>query len=268
MSELRHNNVAWIHMTNHGGTWFRNFGDELSALVIREASGTKPAWAPMRDASMIGIGSIIELYTSRGGAGYIWGSGIRSDKATHVVPPSKVLAVRGAYTRDHLGLPADTTLGDPGLLARALYRRPRRRSGELVLPHFSSFANPTGRRAIQAFAARGSRILAPSAPVDEVCREIAGCGHLLTSSLHGLVVADALGTPATLVNFAAIREPQFKYADYASVFGHPVAFASVEHVLDSGTSTHLKDANARLDHVAPQIDEIVDGLFKAATKFA
>lgn len=267
LSEIRHNNVAWVRMRKDGGTWFRNFGDELSARVITEATGKEPAWAPMSQADVIGIGSVVELYIERAGTGLIWGSGLRSGEASSRIPEDRVLAVRGELTRTALGLPPSTPLGDAGLIARSIYST-RRRRGTVVLPHFSAFRHREGLAAMKALRADGSRVIAPSAPVDDVCTQIAGADHLVTSSLHGLVVADALGIPATLVDFVETREPTHKYHDYCSVYGISAQFEPVASLFAPAQRAEIREAaSIRAGIVGPQVDALVEGLLGAAKRF-
>jgi hypothetical protein len=56
----------------------------------------------------------------------------------------------------------------------------------------------------------------------EVVRAIGGAPIVYTSSLHGLIVADALGVPAALLRFSGPKlsgEPEFKYVDYFESVG-------------------------------------------------
>lgn len=263
-SELRHNNVAWHHMRKFGGTSLRNFGDELSARVLHHAIGINPSWAPLATADVVAIGSILDLYTERGGRGVIWGSGLRSSPKTTVQPPARIAAVRGALTRDALGLARDTPLGDPGLVARVMFSSGRR-SGTLVLPHFSAFKFREGRAAIDSLRRQGHRVIAPSAPVDEVCSAIGQSDHVLTSSLHGQVVADALRVPSSLINFVHTREPAYKYDDYNSVFGLRGHFEPVSAALDATNLTKLRaKASERVEGIDSRVDELIEDLLTSA----
>lgn len=263
LSELRHNLPAWVSMARSGGG-VRNFGDELSRYAVREATGEMPRWESIGHADVIAIGSIVDLYLDRGGRGVVWGAGLRgTHQAVRPDHRARFLAVRGELTRQELGLSAATPLGDPGLLARSFVPRSQVRRGVVAIPHFTVFQHGDGRRAIASLRSEGIRVIPPSAPVEVVCESIASAEYVLTSSLHGLVVADAVETPCALVRFASTREPDFKYADYASSLGEPVDWAAFDpRPLLRGATRD--SAEARTQRISSQVDRLIQGLMVAA----
>lgn len=57
-------------------------------------------------------------------------------------------------------------------------------------------------------------------PPELVLHQIAECETIITSSLHGAVIADAFGIPNVLVKVSDMPSTDgFKYGDYYSVFG-------------------------------------------------
>lgn len=266
-SEMRHHSRAWREMRRSGGRWFANFGDELSRVAVEEATGARRRWATIGRADLVAVGSILELHFQAPGTARIWGSGLR--EPSKFVPPhaiSGVIAVRGHMTRRAMGLAAGTPVGDPGLLVRSLFTRPGRTAGVVVIPHFSAFNSSVGRSLIRELKATGARIIPPSAPVALVCTAIASAEHVITSSLHGQVVSDALGVPVTLASFGATREPLEKYLDYQSVF----EFSAQRHVpaadcVDPRLYRQLLAGAAdRRDAIAHGLDTVVDGLYACA----
>lgn len=255
-------------MTRFGGEFLRNFGDELSARVIEMAAGSAPRWSRLERADVVAVGSVLNLYAERGSSARIWGSGLRSPKVDGNIPPKQILAVRGRLTRDALGCPRATPLGDPGLIVRRLkWQTPQ--TGTLVLPHFATFAKREGIALLERFESSGYTVLAPSASVDAVCSAIAGADHVITSSLHGLVVGDALRTPTTLARFLPTREPEFKYDDYLSVFDEKAAFVGAANLLDERTHLEASDlARARVERIDEVVDRLVEDLLDAASDLA
>ncbi|MGA1828385.1 polysaccharide pyruvyl transferase family protein [Microbacterium sp.] len=245
----------------------RNFGDELSRLALREATGHETRWVPVPKAEVVGIGSVIEAYIARNGTGLIWGSGLKhpGGREDLVNLDNTALAVRGTFTRDALKLRKDLPLGDPGLLARSIFRAAPSRQGVAVLPHYKVFGTKLGRSAVEGLRAEGARVIVPTAPVQDVCGQIGSADYLLTSSLHGLVVADALGVPASLVSFIPTTEPEFKYFDYVSIFGATPAFRSAVSLLDPVARNAAQElAVERTERISDAVDSAVEGLLRAS----
>ena len=140
------------------------------------------------------------------------------EEGPRVLPAGPILALRGALTRDLLGAPGKTPLGDPGLLVGRFTRRLPQHYSIGVVPHLSHFGIPTFRSFVAAVP--GSVLVDVAGSPDRVIRTVSRCGAIVTSSLHGLVIADAFGIPATWV----MPEPlllggSFKFRDYLSAFG-------------------------------------------------
>ena len=252
----------------------QNFGDVLSQRIVAEVTGRRVRWERPESASVTAIGSVIEHLATVDSRGVVWGSGLRggssASRSWAARRPSRFLAVRGAHTRDALGLDAGTTLGDPGLLVRALYRRSPRRSGVVVLPHFLAFNSPDARKQLAVARSRGMRVLVPSAGYESICEEVSRADLVLTSSLHGMVVADALDCPVQLVSFGPTAEPPFKFADYQTVYGLQTDFVPfVGRVLDEAAFAGVRDAAAdRQTAVSARIDGVVEGLVRSARPLA
>ena len=128
----------WRHKGPGG---LQNFGDYLTELFLAEMLALPRCPA---DAFHL-IGSVIHeprLYRTLGEVGAdpatakvaFWGCGLRSETPLSAVARERCvfLGVRGPLTRDVLGLPADTVLGDPGLLLPLLQPAPRQRPGRTV----------------------------------------------------------------------------------------------------------------------------------------
>ncbi|WP_167288806.1 polysaccharide pyruvyl transferase family protein [Nocardioides seonyuensis] len=175
-----------------------------------------------------------------------------------------LLAVRGALTREVYGESADLPLGDPGLLARALYKSRSPRSKVILLPHFSAFGTVSGRQSIQAGAAKGMHVLPPTLAVDDVCQAIADARLVITSSLHGLIVGHATRTPTILCTFGHTQEPDFKYFDYMSPYRRSPTLVPFSHLLEHGVRNWEEAAAEEVEAVSDEIDDLIEGLLAAA----
>ncbi|MBT0993100.1 hypothetical protein KIN34_02175 [Cellulomonas sp. DKR-3] len=244
--ELVRRGGAWARMLAQQTPRMTNFGDEFSAIALGELTGARVRWAAASRARVYGIGSILTVYARERSEARVFGSGLRGAPATPwTVPAERVLAVRGTLTRDALGLPDDTVLGDPGLVVGSLdlgvgprVRRP------LVLPHFGAVGSAPARSALASMRAGGYDVVLPNAAPLEVARRIAAAPFLATSSLHGLVFAHALGTPARLVTFPGVphQEPLFKYDDYLSALGDRARFVDVAQVPDDRAAARTAES--------------------------
>ena len=268
LSQLRRRPCAWLIMTAEGGRPLTNFGDELSALALTELCGRPVKWASLRRAEIFAIGSILERYAKASATGLILGSGLRGEKsAPSNIDRRNVLAVRGPLTRRALSLPENIPLGDPGLVVRSAYATEKRiRKGTLVIPHYTVYASVSGRWILRRLRAEGMTVLPPSVAPKRVLACIAGARHVATSSLHGLVVSDGLGTPATLIEFGISNEPHFKYRDYLLSLGvDDEMVVAVDQFMEDATRKTLEDhANHRKSRIAGRVDDIVSDLYKAS----
>jgi pyruvyltransferase len=206
----------------------RNFGDLLGPLIVREL--VRALALPHRvpdgggaEPRVLAVGSIAHF----GRAGdVLWGAGTnpKTSSPSPIALGLDVRAVRGPITRGLLaehGVAAPPIFGDPALLLPAVLPRLAPTWGRAlsVVPNL----NELGRW-------RGTpHLLNPRAPLRTVLRTIADSRLVVGSSLHGIIVAEALGVPAR-----AIRSPgegQAKYADYLTATGRD-ADAEIAETLD------------------------------------
>lgn len=75
---------------------------------------------------------------------------------------------------------------------------------------------------------KGVTVIDVEIDVMTVTRQIAACGLVLSSSLHGLIVADAFGIPNQRLKFSGkLKGEDFKFSDYASALGRSNTLAHV-----------------------------------------
>jgi pyruvyltransferase len=226
--EVHRHGPQWARLYAHSGRTLRNFGDELSPLLLARLLGRPARWAGPESASVAAIGSILvmmlEIQRPVGDAPVVWGSGLRDPRPALDVHrrPVRYAAVRGPLTRDRLGLPTGTPLGDPALLAPLCLPAPRRRrsSAVVLVPHFADYQHGPSRQTMATLAAQGVVVLPPSWRPERVLDALNRAGLVLASALHGLICADAYGVPAVPARLdAGHDEPLFKYQDYARSVG-------------------------------------------------
>jgi pyruvyltransferase len=165
----------------------------------------------------------------------VWGAGVRDPTAPHFFQSLDVCAVRGKMTEEFLqarGIRCTGVCGDPGILVGDLFPEVRgcTRDVELgVIPHYSDF---------EKFAriyneSENIEVIDPRRKAQDVIADIARCGLIVSSSLHGLIVADALGIPSKWA-MPSKAESKFKYLDYYSIGENvPVCHSSIEQAVSS-----------------------------------
>jgi hypothetical protein len=150
----------------------------------------------------------------------------------HLESNHHIHAVRGTLTRDRIcGQRQSVALGDPGLLADRLIEPPAVKRHPLgVIPHLIDHNNSE----VHTFLARHphAALIDVTSPVRTVLETIAACERVLSSSLHGLVFADALGVPnAWFTASDRLLGGRHKFDDYYSAFDlavEPVRLTAVD----------------------------------------
>jgi hypothetical protein len=225
--ELETNMPAWMRLGAQTRRPFNNFGDELSPLLVKAITGREVRWAPPRNADLVSVGSVIELAGRFPSSAAVWGTGLRGEIDAATAEKFRtnlgpMLAVRGPGTRRCLGLGLETPLGDPGLLSDRIVSRKRRVSQrQLLIPHFTTWNSSKGRTFLARAKSRGFSILPPSLHPLEVLNAISEASFVLSSSLHGVIVAHSLGIPTRLLAVGGKpgQEPNWKYVDYFASIG-------------------------------------------------
>ncbi|GAA1710365.1 hypothetical protein GCM10009809_03380 [Isoptericola hypogeus] len=206
----------WRHPTE------LNFGDEVTAPLVERLTGRRVVWTPLDRAEIVGAGSVLQMALRERGEDMpaVWGAGMirpfKGEAPAGFVPR----AVRGRLSLEGLSpeAQAGAALGDPGLLADRLVDGPVGKRYALgVIPHYRDVEDPT-MRAIAALP--GVRRIDVAWTPEEVAREIAACEVVVSSSMHGLIFADALGVPnARLKVSDKLVGGDHKFRDYCSAFG-------------------------------------------------
>lgn len=198
--------------------WFSakvNFGDVLNAYLVEKISGRiahliKP-WR-FRYTNYFVIGSVLSLVNRNS---IVWGAGFIHPDKLFDAPPRRILAVRGPLTRQRLldrGISCPEVYGDPALLMPRYFNprvTPTRRLG--LIPHFSDKEHPW----VQQVSSQDGVTLIDiqTDDVEGFIREVLACEHIVSSSLHGVIIADAYQIPAMWVPLSE-DVGEFKFCDY------------------------------------------------------
>ncbi len=162
-----------------------------------------------KPSRLLAVGSI--LHFARDGD-TIWGSGINGKvpESSHQCRALDVRAVRGPLTRDFLqrrGIAVPEIYGDPVLLLPRLFAGRFRASDQrpyVIVPNLHDLKALSGE----------SNFVSPLQSWNSCVERILEASFVISSSLHGLVVAEAFGIPARYLRISE-TEHMLKYQDYA-----------------------------------------------------
>jgi pyruvyltransferase len=225
-----------------------NFGDMLTFLLMERFADTTVEWAPAQEANIFAVGSILEAIPS-GWRGIVAGSGRLFEQSTLHLEDAIILGLRGPLSAK--GVKGDYAIGDPGLLADELVTVDKEYNLGLV-PHWSDTVLET------QFGQYNPRIIRPEGDPLEVIREIGRCRKIVSSSLHGLIVADAFGIPRRieLVGAKFIKEGgDFKFRDYHASIGMPFTVG----VLQEAPRYNVQDRQSELYDMLASLGRILMG---------
>lgn len=202
-----------------------NFGDEITPLIIESLFGRRCVWSPPEECEVAGAGSIIEvlLKNKKKNKPVLWGSGfIKKADLTISLDDFNIKALRGKSTLERTidinkGAVA---LGDPGLLADCLLKsKPEKKYRLGVVPHYVDLDSTLVKELSRQ---KDVKIISPLSSPKEVVHDIAASEYIVSSSLHGLIVADGVGTPNAHLKLSdGLTGGLYKFKDYYSVFPGP-----------------------------------------------
>jgi len=201
------------------GYWcdFANFGDQITPLLLEYYKFT-PLLSPAKHARFVSTGSILE-HIPKSFSGSILGAGFIYESSRETFPKAKIIGVRGQLTKDHLGLSRnkDVILGDPGLLAsKFLQWRENKQYNLGIIPHYIDKNNINIQRIYNLWPQKVNIINVEQKDPLIVFKEIDKCKYIVSSSLHGLIVADSLGIPNAWFYSPGLEGNRFKFEDYYS----------------------------------------------------
>lgn len=199
--------------------WWRetaNFGDALAPYLLKHFAGIDTEWDTISRSSIASIGSILEHIPPLWD-GYILGSGkLFEFSRLHLhTKTATILSVRGPLSAR--GIPGSFTLGDPGILADELVGQQEKRWDLGIVPHWQDDA--LAGRFVQLIPKSNTvKVIRPDTDALTVLKQIGSCRRIVTSSLHGMIVADAFGIPRRVEICPKMDKDggDFKFRDYSA----------------------------------------------------
>ena len=191
-----------------------NFGDILTPIILDKVFGVQPIFTlpPHRDPVIYGVGSIIHRAE---GKSVIWGSGaIAADRP--VKKDATYLAVRGPRTFELLrkqGIECPQVLGDPAMLMPLIFNEDTPQEYE-----YGIFAHYVDTELVTSWYGDEEDVLIINplnADPIEVIKQVLRCKNIISSSLHGIIIAQAYGIPAVWAKHSnLLGGDDIKFHDY------------------------------------------------------
>ena len=218
-----------------------NIGDQISPVVVAALSGrpVKHVLA-FRKPKLIAIGSVLAGIKKGDTA---WGSGLM--KAEHVkyvknIPNIRIKAVRGPETHKVLndnGVDCPAVFGDPGLLMPQIYQpKIEKRCRVGIIPHITQVEYFR-----QIITNTEAEIISPRDHWRSFIDQILACDVIVSSSLHGVILADAYGVPAVPMKHGEfLHGSSFKFDDYYRSTAREASF------IDSSQALNMAEVESRL----------------------
>jgi hypothetical protein len=198
----------------------------------------------------------------------IWGTGAFAPKPLPNRKDVEIYAVRGQLTADKFGA-KDIALGDPGLLINLFNTQ---QLGDTyrwgIIPHVNDWGQPIIDE-LHESTEHSCIINLANPDLMETISTIQSCDYIISSSLHGLVSADAFGIPNVWMRISDnVVGGDYKFLDHFSAVNRatvsPLNFRDNTNL--SKNLTHHEEL-ANDDPVdINKIDAVKDGLVKAFKK--
>ena len=156
---------------------------------------------------------------------HIWGPGLMH-QYEHVnqetIRPLIIHALRGEKTRKRLeeilGKNISCVLADPGLLSPLIVEPDNKKYSIGILPHYIDKNEEIFKKMLEHYP--NSKFIDVQNEPETVLKEISECENIISTSLHGLIIADSYGIPNCWCEISdKILGNRFKFHDYFSSFG-------------------------------------------------
>lgn len=229
-----------------------NYGDILSAQIVSWVSGKEVSFynAPHKRKSwfkkpyLMAIGSIMSYTQPKA---MVWGSGIISRKDQF--SKARFCAVRGPLSRKRilaLGYSCPEVYGDPAILLPDYYQPAIEKKYEYgFIPHY------VDQDIVSEWYGKEKETTVLNLIRDDVfytTDRILECKKVISSSLHGVIVAQTYGIPAIWVQFSnKLSGDNVKYEDY---------FLSVDMKPYSATYIDQKQPMSTYDTIFSEVETV------------
>lgn len=197
-----------------------NFGDALNPEVIKYLTSRIPnnlynALNLRSKDVYYFIGSTLDRLKTK--QAIVCGAGFKKEYKKVRVAPKKILAVRGPLTKEvynNSGIYCPDVFCDPALLLPRIVKPSKVKKWKVgITPHYID--KPLLKNIKIDYPESSFRIIDIESSISNIVEEITSCDYILSSSLHGIIAANAYNIPAVWLELSDnIAGGKFKFHDY------------------------------------------------------
>jgi pyruvyltransferase len=206
----------WYQQRGKGS---RNVGDTLTPIIVEYFTGRKVELVDRdKEGKLLAIGSIMTAMKKKD---VIWGTGVmRGSDKFEQAKHCKFLAVRGKLSERALGLNCGV-YGDPALLLPIIYNPEITKKYDIgYIPHYIDHVEFF----LQNTVGKNELFIDVEGDWKTVIEQIKSCRKVVSSSLHGIVIAEAYGIPAIWTEYSnKVIGGGFKFQDYLTGTGREIS---------------------------------------------
>lgn len=233
-----------------------NIGDYLALDIVQQMLHLKNRFVLdkiNKKNKLLSIGSVLHFAQD---GDVLWGTGRNGklDEKVHTFSSLDARSVRGPLTRDYLlskGISCPEVYGDPAIIAPLFYPEklmcPNGPSQEFVIV-------PQLNDDISFYKGYEDLLVSPRMYPGEFIQSILKAKTVISSSLHGVILAEAYGRNAIFLDSGS-GETRFKYDDYYQGTGrssyHVTAHIEEAKTMDSAPIPDLETRQKALVNVFP-----------------
>jgi succinoglycan biosynthesis protein ExoV len=201
----------------------------------------------LNDELVVGIGSLLNERFPIAKKTYVIGAGVGYGKPRSFDDSVKVYCVRGPKSAEILGLDKSMGIIDPGVLVnKFITKNDEKRYKFSYMPQITSVVKCSGVWE-QICKDLSFGYLDPLHSVDETLKRVQQTEVLLTESMHGAIIAEALRVPwIPIVTRQEILS--FKWQDWCESVNLEYSPTQISPIYEPWKSSFLRDIKGKISH--------------------
>jgi len=201
-----------------------NAGDLIGPYLIGKLAGRKVSNCRSKIPDhLLAVGSVLHEANANS---YVWGAGCLSENhVSSKLRAERIFALRGLKSLNAVQQTLDTTLenislGDPAVLLPEFFNPAVKSKFKIgIIPHYWHFGKVTDALSADEHV----KVIDIRCSPEQLVTQIKECEVILSTSLHGLILADSYDIPNKWVEVASVPllGERFKFQDYYSTTSSP-----------------------------------------------